>query len=165
MVGSGERPAHSRAPAGALRHVLLLRARAWICALPITDAVETMRALPVRAIGGAPPWIRGLSIIRGAALPVIDLSALLGDTSGARGRRYVTLRVDQRQVALEVDEVLGARHIDEATLENTPPLLTAALPAPVARLGALDGQTLAMLEAAHLIPDELFRALVAQGAG
>lgn len=124
-----------------------------------------MRALPARPIPGAPPWIRGLSIIRGVLLPVIDLSALLGDTSGARGCRYVTIRAGQRQLALEVDEVVGAKHIDEATLESTPPLLTEALPASVARIGALDGQTLAVLEAAHILPEDLFRALTAQGAG
>jgi purine-binding chemotaxis protein CheW len=163
-----QKPALRRAEAsGVLSHVLLVRAGGWICALPITDVVETMRGLPLRPVAGAPRFIRGLSIIRGALLPVVSLAALLGAEEEASPRvgRLVTVRTGERQIALHVDEVIGAKYIDTSTLALTPPLLSEALPGPTERLGALDGQTLAMLSAARILSDDLFRSLIAQGAG
>lgn len=161
-----QKPALGRAAlSSALSHVLLVRAGGWVCALPITDVVETMRGLPLRPVAGAPHFIRGLSIIRGALLPVVSLAALLGAEEAQRVGRLVTVRTGERQIALHVDEVIGAKHIDTSALALTPPLLSEALPGPTERLGALDGQTLAMLSAARILSDELFRALIEQGAG
>ena len=164
------------APRSALSHVLLVRAGGWICALPITDVVETMRGLPLRPVAGAPRFIRGLSIIRGALLPVVSLAALLGAeeapltappalAAGQGAGRLVTVRTGERQIALHVDEVIGAKHIDASALALTPPLLSEALPGSTARLGALDGQTLAVLSAARILSDDLGRALLEQGEG
>lgn len=151
------------APSGELRHVLLVRARSWTCALPIRDVVETMRALPVRQVAGAPPFVRGLAIIRGSMLPVVSLGTLLGAAGEATGRRFVTVRAGEgRLAALEVNEVLGARHIDTAALDVMPPLLSEALPDLVERLGALDGQILAVLKAATLLPDALWSEFIAK---
>lgn len=162
-----QKPALGRAAlSSALSHVLLVRAGGWVCALPITDVVETMRGLPLRPVAGAPRFIRGLSIIRGALLPVVSLAALLGaEEASPRVGRLITVRTGERQIALHVDEVIGAKHIDTSALALTPPLLSEALPGPTERLGALDGQTLAMLSAARILSDELFRALIEQGAG
>jgi purine-binding chemotaxis protein CheW len=150
---------------GERRHVLLVRARSWTCALPIRDVVETMRALPIRPVAGAPPFVRGLAMIRGALLPVVNLGALLGDAGDQIGRRFVTVRTgDGRLVAIEVNEVLGARHIDVAALDAMPPLLEEAMPDLVERLGALDGQILAVLRAAALVSDSIWSELTSKGA-
>jgi purine-binding chemotaxis protein CheW len=162
-----QKPALGRAArSSALSHVLLVRAGGWVCALPITDVVETMRGLPLRPVAGAPSFIRGLSIIRGALLPVVSLAALLGaEEASPRVGRLITVRTGERQIALHVDEVIGAKHIDTSALALTPPLLSEALPGPTERLGALDGQTLALLSAARILSDDLFRDLIEQGAG
>ena len=99
-------------------------------------------------------------MIRGALLPVVSLGALLGDDGDQGGRRFVTVRTGEgRLAAIEVNEVLGARHIDVASLDAMPPLLSEAIPDLVERLGALDGQILAVLRAAALVPDELWVTL------
>jgi purine-binding chemotaxis protein CheW len=136
-----------------------------MCALPIRDVVETMRALPIRPVAGAPPFVRGLAMIRGALMPVVSLGAILGDPGDEAGRRFVTMRVESgRLAALEVNEVLGARHIDVAALDTMPPLLTEAMPDLVERLGALDGKILAVLRAAAIISDTLWSELAAKGS-
>jgi purine-binding chemotaxis protein CheW len=150
---------------GERRHVVLVRARSWTCALPIRDVVETMRALPVRPIAGAPPFVRGVAMIRGGLLPVVSLGALLGDEGAEGGRRFVTVRTGEgRLAALEVNEVLGARHIDVASLDAMPPLLSQAIPDLVERLGALDGQVLAVLRAAAIVSDSLWSEITQKGA-
>lgn len=103
-------------------------------------------------------------MIRGEMTPVIDLAALLGCQDGRVGARFVTLRVGERQVALEVDEVLGLRRIDADAVAPAAPLLREALQESVARIGALDGGALAVLDAARLLPEEVCRALSAGGA-
>lgn len=167
MVDVDDIAPQSRAPGLlAAQSMLLVRAGEWIVALPITDIIETMRALPVRPIAGAPPFVRGVSIIRGAPLPVVDLSALMGGAQGDRGERggrYVTARAGARAIALHVDEVIGARVIDRATLSPTPPLLSEALPEHAEKLFALDGEVIATLRAGRVLSKDVWSKLLSEG--
>src|SRR6266849_4746571 len=88
---------------------LAIRAGARICVVPISDVVEIMRPLPIEAWSGAPDGVRGLSVIRGAPVPVVDLGRLLGASSNCLSTRFVAIRVRERQVALAVEAVLGIR--------------------------------------------------------
>src|SRR5262245_22426163 len=56
------------------RSVVLVRARSWTCALRIEDAIEIMRPLPIQPLAGVPDFVRGLAIVRGKVLPVLDLA-------------------------------------------------------------------------------------------
>jgi purine-binding chemotaxis protein CheW len=166
MVESADqKPGHGRSsPSGAMRHVLLVRAGGWICALPITDTVETMRELPVRALEGAPSFVRGVAVIRGALLPVIHLAALLGIAGPPHGGRFVTVRTRSGLCALHVDAVIGAKHIDAEILSLTPPLLSEALPEPAEKIGVLDGHMFAMLHTARILPEETWSKIMSQDA-
>lgn len=113
---------------------------------------------------GAPSFVRGAAIVRGAPTPVIDLAALLGVCDGARGSRFVVVRAGGRRVALEVDEVVGIRWVPGAALAEAPALLGSTLPEHVETLGALDGQLLAVLGCARLLPEDLPRAAPATEA-
>lgn len=136
--------------------VLLVRAGAVVCSLPLSFVVEAFRALPVQPIAGAPAFVRGLAVIRGAPLPVVDLAGLLG-VPGGGGARFVTLRTGERRVALAVDAVLGVRALDAATVAELPPLVRAASREAIEAAGALDGELLLVLRAAHVVPDEVWR--------
>lgn len=133
--------------------VLLIRARAWICALRIEDVIETFRPLPVQPVPQAPASVSGAAVVRGQPIPVVNLAALLGAENGAPGGRFVIVRTGGRTVALEVDEVIGVRPVPHATLSAAPPLLGDAVREHVDALGALDARLLAVLNAAHIIPD------------
>jgi purine-binding chemotaxis protein CheW len=137
---------------------LLVRVHSWFCALPLSVVVETMRALDIRRLDNAPGFIRGLSIIRGKPLPVVDLTALLGTEAG-QGGRLVLARAGERHLALAVDEVLGIRRLDDATLTQTPPLVASALSEGVEKIGPLDGEALAMIEVVRLVPAAVWDAL------
>lgn len=150
--------------AAAGREQLLLRCGSWLCSLPLSEVVETMRVLPLQPVTGAPPFVRGLSLVRGELVPVVELSALLG-TSGPCGERLVIVRAGQdgaRRLALEVDEVLRVVTLELGSHAGVAPLLSAALPAQVAMLTALDGAALAVLSSANLLSEEAWAGLASR---
>ena len=144
--------------------VLLCRARGRLWALPAELVVETMRPLPVVPLPAAPPFVLGVARIRGAAVPVVDLGVLLAAPGASRVTRFVTLRLAKRGVALAVEELVGVRRVDSASLGALPPLLQGASEQALAAVGTLDAELLLLLEAGRLVPDTLWAALEAGGA-
>jgi purine-binding chemotaxis protein CheW len=139
---------------------LLCRVGDGVWAIPIEHVVETMRPLPVEPLPDAQDFVRGLSIVRGAALPVVDAARLLDGGRANRGpaedepgpRRFVTLRAGGRSVVLAVDGVVGVRTIDDSLVGDRPPLLGGASAEVVAKLGALDAQLLSVLRTVTRVP-------------
>jgi len=142
--------------------VLLVRTRSWLCALRMMDIIETMRALPIVPFGFGPSFLSGLSIVRGAPVPVVNLAKLFGAQDDAQSSRFVAMRCGSRRFCLEVDEVVGVTDIDVAQLEKAPPLLSGAVAEYVERLGVLDGEVLVTLTMARLIPEEVWNSLMEQ---
>lgn len=141
---------------------LLFRARKHFCALPLTHVVETMRPLPIEALAGAPAAVKGLAIIRGVPLPVIDLGSLL-DGEDEPSTRFVTVRTGARQAALAVDSVAGVFYPTTDILRDVPPLLGQANASAIAAIGTLDATLLVVLNAAHLVPESVWLAIAAAG--
>ncbi|SEM20965.1 purine-binding chemotaxis protein CheW [Stigmatella aurantiaca] len=142
---------------------LIVRARGWICALPIAEVVETMRPLPVTPVAEAPPFVRGVAIVRGRPSPVVHLATLLGGTRAGTSQRFVSLRVGERQLVLEVEEVLGLRRLGARELGSLPPLLAVAVGGNLEVLGTLDGQLLAALNTSRLLTEAVWGRLVTGG--
>jgi purine-binding chemotaxis protein CheW len=129
--------------------------------LPLEHVVEVMRPLPLERVAETRGFVRGMSIIRGEPVAVVDARRLLGDGELELGGRLVALRVGARRVALHVDEVLGVRVIAQQVLSEVPPLLGDASAARTA-IGALDGRLLELLDAARLLPAESFETEAAR---
>jgi purine-binding chemotaxis protein CheW len=142
---------------------LVVRAQGWTCALPLEEVIETLRPLPVSPVAGVPPFVRGVSVVRGEPTPVISLAVLMGGAASREPRRFVLLRVPERRVALEVDEVLGLRELSLAELGAVPPLLRNAASGHLEVLGTLDGQLLGALRTARLVPAEAWTRLATSG--
>lgn len=130
---------------------LLCRVGSRLCAMPLAHVIETMRPLPIEAVADAPGFVRGLSIIRGAPVPVVDGAALVG-ADASEPTRFVTMKVKDRQVALAVDAVLEVRSLPAESLQDLPPLLRDAEPHIVSAIGVLDADLLLVLESGRLIP-------------
>ena len=85
-----------------------------------------MRPLPAAPFPGAPPFVVGVARIRGAAVPVVDVGALLGSPEPSQATRFLSLRLDGRRVALAVESVLGLRQLTPEAQSELPPLLAQA---------------------------------------
>lgn len=144
--------------------VLLCRARTRLCAFPLAHVEETMRPLPLLALAGSPPFVLGMSRIRGTAVPVLDLGALLGGEKPAATSRLLTVKAGERRVALAVEEVHGLRDVPPGTMRELPPLLEGASDGAAAAVGALDGELLLVLRAARLVPEAVWAALAVAGS-
>jgi purine-binding chemotaxis protein CheW len=137
---------------------LICRVHDRLCALPLQQVVETLRPLPVEPMAGVAEWVLGLSLIRGAPVPVVNLARLLGMGDPAIGR-FITLSIAQRTVALAVSDVLGVRELPPEDTHELPPLLQGAAEQAVSELARLDGGLLLVLEAARCLPENTWSAV------
>jgi purine-binding chemotaxis protein CheW len=143
--------------------VLLLRVAGRRAAVPLGDVVEVMRPLPTEGIPGAPRFLRGLAMIRGAPVPVLDLRVLLGsEETSAPPARFVTVRAGERRIALAADGVEGTREVDPGTLAGLPPLLRGAAADVVTSVGSLDRELLVLLQGSRRLLDEVDQALAGE---
>ena len=137
---------------------LIVGVQTRLCALPLVHVMETMRPLPIEPIAGAPPFVLGVSIVRGVPTPVVDLAIVLGARGGVPGR-FVTIRLANRQVALSVDAILGIRDLDDEQTQALPPLLQEASKDLIEAIGTLDAHILMVLRAGWELPGEVWQDL------
>ena len=123
-----------------------------------------MRPLPIEAWSEAPDTVRGLCVIRGAPVPVVDLGTLFGALSNSLSTRFVAIRVGERRVALAVEAVLGIREFAPAVRTQMPPLLSDACTELVEAVGALDSELFMVLKACSVVPETIWDSLPKQEA-
>jgi len=152
--------------ASKLARLLTCRVGPKICALQLDHVVETFRPLPVEQLPNLPPFVRGISMVRGQPTPVLDARALLGSDDGAPPGRCVSLRWQargvRRAIALAVDAVLGVIELDGGQLGELPPLLRSASGQALGAIGAVDSDLLLLLQHTRVVPYALWRALEAR---
>ncbi|MNX23552.1 CheW-like domain protein [compost metagenome] len=133
---------------------LLVKSRSRLVALPMASVVETMRPLPITPLPGLARVVRGLSVIRGLPVPMLDLGMWL-DGEESQATRVVTFRAGERIAGLLVDEVLGVEDLEAQALHALPFDGEGALEA----VGAVDSQILVVFQAARAVPDAAWEAL------
>ena len=111
-----------------------------------------------------PSYVRGLSVVRGAPVPVVDLVSLLGGNEPGDVTRFVTIRAGSRHVALAVPGILGVRALDETTAGSPLSLVEEGRSDPIQSIGALGGRLLMVLRAGRIIPERVWGDLVTAGS-
>ena len=140
----------------------MFRAGSLLCALHLDEVIETLRPLAVRPLAGTPPFVLGVTIMRGVPAPVIDVARLLGGEQ-ADVARFVAVRTERGPVAFATGPVLGIRPADTGTrIEHGtagPGLAIAgASTALVAGVATLDAEPLLLLQSLRVVPDEVWTA-------
>jgi purine-binding chemotaxis protein CheW len=130
---------------------LLCRIGGLLCALPIEHVEETMRPLAVEPVVGVPSFVRGVAVVRGSAVPVLDAAALLGRRS--QPTRFVTVKAGPRRIALAVDAVIGIGTLTPGSHDQIPNLFQHFDSDAVAAVGTLDAGLIPVLQSARLIAE------------
>ena len=136
--------------------VLLVHARERLCALRLSNLVETMRPQPIATIPGAPAYVLGMAMIRAIATPVIDLGAALEETGPACLTRFLTLKSGGRSIALAVDRLIGVQVLSANTLRPLPSQLQRGSAQRIEAMGSLNDQLLFLIEPSQLVPEQLW---------
>ena len=118
-----------------------------------------MRSLPIGPLAGVPPFVRGVSIIRGDAVPVVELGSVLGVPVPGVCTRFVLIRGGIGKIALAVESLLGVRVLNNSVCNDLPPLASNACSEIIAAIGALDRQLLLVLQAGSIVPHEVWELL------
>jgi len=132
------------------QRALVVRAADRVCALPLAASVETMRPLPAEPISGMPPFVRGVSIIRGDPVPVLDLATLVSGKPGREVSRFVLLQFENRRFALAVEAVVGIRSLGSPPKVDRSELIQV--------MGALDRELLVSLDISQLASDRFLQS-------
>jgi purine-binding chemotaxis protein CheW len=90
---------------------------------------------------------------------VLDLAGVLGGSGPVNGRRFLVVDLGERSVALLVEAVSGVEDLPADGLEGVPPLLQEAAGRAIRAMGSLDRELLLVLEAARLVPEEVWQHL------
>ncbi len=133
---------------------LISRVGSLLLALPLEHVVEVMRVPPVETLAGALACVRGVSIIRGLPLPVIDAGLLLS-ADAAPAERLISLRTAARRFALLVGSVVGVRHFSPEALGEPPPLLRHVAADVISAIGLLDAELVFFLGTTLVVPEAL----------
>jgi purine-binding chemotaxis protein CheW len=108
------------------------------CAIDVRQirAIVTVGALT--RVPGAPPALVGVTNVRGAVVPVVDVRPLLGQAAGSvgAGASAVVLEDGDLQAALAVDRVLGLERFETAL---PPPASSGFIPLASGALQSTDG--------------------------
>lgn len=136
---------------------LVFRAGPLYCALPLDEVVETMRPLQTRPLAGTPPYVRGLTILRGAPAPVIDVTRLITGTSGEIDR-YIAVRAGRGPIACATGVVLGVRQIEVEPPEGPAAIFTGVSKALIAAVGSVGTDPLLLLRGIRTVPDDVWEA-------
>jgi purine-binding chemotaxis protein CheW len=129
----------------------------------LDQVIETMRPLPIEPLAGVPPFVLGLSVLRGTPVPVIDLANLFGAASPVRCARFVAVRAGHRHAVLAVESVAGVTALPERTLESLPPLVRDMSAQALDTIGRLDEGMLFVLKSGHIVPDAVWESVESRG--
>lgn len=138
--------------------VLLVRSAHISFALPLDQVIETMRPLPVQPLSDMPESVRGVSVIRGESVPVIDVACLLGGES-REPTRYITVRAGGRTVAFAVDGSVSLATFLPADWGELPPLLREMRTEIIQRIGVVDRELSILLSTLRVVPDAVWAKL------
>lgn len=130
---------------------LFCRVRRRLCALPTAHVAEVMRPLAVEELPGAPVFVLGLCILRGAPALVVDLAQLFGERR-SKPAYFISAGEADRRIALAVDSVLGVRPLPGEAGQAYPSILESAAAGFVSSIRVLGDEALLVLRGSKIVP-------------
>jgi purine-binding chemotaxis protein CheW len=141
--------------------------RGRLYGLEVAHIREIVRSQEVTPLPKAPALIEGVIDLRGAVIPVIDLSRALHEEVVSEGptTRIVVLEVDGMAIGLRVEAAVDVLSVDAASVEAPPALATqAGYDAVRAVIRRPEGSPVLVLSLEHLL-EGVYRSARADEGG
>jgi purine-binding chemotaxis protein CheW len=119
------RPLVPEKPSGALLEVARFRSGDQEYALETRFVHEVLRTAELTPLPGAPPLLRGLTLLRGEVLPVVELAPLFGRPASGRGSGVLLVGLARPDLGLAVESVEEVVLLPRDTLLPPPATLAA----------------------------------------
>ncbi|MCU0967876.1 MAG: chemotaxis protein CheW [Rubrivivax sp.] len=174
---TGTPPSQADGPAGGGRASLLrMSVGGEPLAVPIAEVREILELARLTPVPRTPGFVCGVMNLRGAVVPVLDLSARLGGPPATRGRRSCIVVAEARAeddaqaapravVGLLVDAVSEVFDVAEPALEAVPALGTRVEPRFLSGMARAHGQVLGVLRLQAVLAASELGALIAAHQG
>ena len=96
-----------------------------LCAVPLASVFEAAMMPSLRQLTKATELVEGLVVVRGALVPVLRMSRVLGVPQRPIDMRdhLLVLDVGERMLGVRADEVLGAERLPAGTVGPVPTLM------------------------------------------
>ncbi len=120
-------------------------------------AVESIIKLqPITAVPHAPSFVEGVTNLRGAVLPVIDLRRRFGlpAEKDTRDSRIVVVEIDGAQVGMIVDAVTEVLSVSEEDIEPPPSIVTTVDSAFITGIAKVDSRLIILLDLGQVLDTE-----------
>ncbi|RKG75643.1 chemotaxis protein CheW [Corallococcus exercitus] len=108
---------------GSQREIVRFQAAGQTYALESRFILEVMRAPELTLLPGAPPLLRGLTLLRGEVLPVVELAPLFGRPASQGTGPVLVVGTARAELGLRTDEVTEVAVLTSTELLPAPPSL------------------------------------------
>lgn len=119
------RPVVPERASGSLLEVARFRSGGQEYALETRFVHEVLRNAELTPLPGAPPLLRGLTLLRGEVLPVVELAPLFGRPPSGRGAGVLLIGLNRPELGLSVEAVEEVVLLPRDTLLPPPATLSA----------------------------------------
>ncbi len=146
--------AHRAAPVGAEIELIAFRVGAQEFCIDIMAVREIRGWTPATPLPHAPPFVKGVINLRGAVLPILDLSERLGlgETQATARHVIIVAKIDGRLVGLLVDAVCDILTVQDSLLQPTPDVACDTVKTFVKALLPLDERVVSMISLDQVLP-------------
>ncbi len=123
-------------------------------AIPILKVQEIINVPPLTKMPQAPPYVKGITNLRGRVIPVMNLRRIIGWADGVgapSGGKVIVLTSGRITFGILVDGIAGVVDVDDSDIEHPADLNAADAVSGVAKFG---DRLLVMLDVRKLIPME-----------
>jgi purine-binding chemotaxis protein CheW len=144
------RPLSPAREAGTLLEVARFRSGGQPYALETRFVHEVLRGVELTPLPGAPPLLRGLTLLRGEVLPLVELAPLFGRPATHTGDVVLVVGASRPELGLCVEEVEEVASLPRDTLLAPPAALEATASGLVS---GIHREGLILLEAEALLRD------------
>jgi purine-binding chemotaxis protein CheW len=142
-------------PHGLGRELISFRIGAQEFCVDIMSIREIRGWTPATTLPHAPEYVRGVINLRGAVLPIVDLSIRLGLGAADPTARHVIIvaQVEEQIVGLLVDAVSDILTVTDDMIQPTPDVASDAVRTFVRGLLAIEGRMVSYISLEQVLPE------------